>query len=183
MDKQSLREHAKNVRKNSNSPNIGKFICENIKNTKAFEKSQNIMLYYPFGSEINLLELLDNQDKNWYLPRVEEDEIEVYLYEKGDMLSENKWQIPEPCLEDKKVDKKVVDMVVVPALCADKRGFRIGYGLGFYDRFLRNMPSGCIRLIPVMAELFLDEVPKDLWDEPANIVVTEKDIYEITSGS
>ena len=72
-------------------------------------------------------------------------------------------------------------MVILPGLCADKNGFRIGYGLGFYDRFLRNVPNNCVKLIPVVSELFCEEVPKDLWDEPLDIVVTEKEIFKINS--
>ena len=181
MDKQSLRQHAKNVRNNVNSDEISTSICENIRKTKEFQTSKNIMIYYPFGSEINILALLDDTSKNWILPKVTGNEIDVYFYSKEDILSENQWKIPEPCLEEKKTSKKIIDMVILPGLCADKNGFRIGYGLGFYDRFLRNLPNNCVKLIPVVSELFLEEVPKDLWDEPLDIVVTEKEIFKINS--
>lgn len=179
MDKQSLRQHAKNVRNSANSSEISTLVCENIRKTQEFQNAKNIMLYYPFGSEINILWLLDDDSKNWLLPKVDGEEIDVYFYSKDDILSENQWEIPEPCIEEKKADKKDIDMVILPGLCADKKGFRIGYGLGFYDRFLRNLPTKCIKLIPVMSELFFDEVPKDLWDEPLDIVVTEKDVFKI----
>ncbi len=181
MDKQSLRQHAKNVRNNVNSDEISTSICENIRKTKEFQASKNIMIYYPFGSEINILGLLDDTSKNWILPKVTGDEIDVYFYSKEDILSNNQWKIPEPCLEEKKTSKKIIDMVILPGLCADKNGFRIGYGLGFYDRFLRNVPNNCVKLIPVVSELFCEEVPKDLWDEPLDIVVTEKEIFKINS--
>ncbi len=181
MDKESLRKHAKNIRNIANSSQISDLICKNIEQTKEFQNAKNVMLYYPFGSEINILGLIDKVKKNWLLPKVVDDEIDVYFYSKGDLLSKNKWQIPEPCIDSQKTDKKNIDLVIIPGLCADKRGFRIGYGLGFYDRFLRNIPPKCKRLIPVVSELFLDEVPKDLWDEPVDIVVTEKDIHKIKS--
>ena len=181
MDKQSLRQHAKNIRNNANSSKISALICENIRKTPEFQKAKNIMIYYPFGSEINILELLEDTTKNWVLPKVTGDEIDVYFYEKNDILSENQWKIPEPCIDSKKTNTKVIDMVILPGLCADKKGFRVGYGLGFYDRFLRNVHPQCIKLIPVVSELFLDEVPKDLWDEPLDIVITEKEIFKINA--
>lgn len=181
MDKQALRQHAKNVRRKTNSSQISTLICENIRNIPEFQKAKNIMIYYPFGSEINVLELLEDTTKNWLLPKVDGDEIDVYSYDKNDILSENQWKIPEPCLENKKTDKKVIDMVILPGLCADKKGYRIGYGMGFYDRFLRTIPSKCIKLIPVVSELFISEVPKDLWDEPLDIVVTEKGVFKINA--
>ena len=181
MDKQSLRKHAKEIRLKANSTQISELICKNILQTQAFQNAKNVMLYYPFGSEIDIMGLVDKVKKTWLLPKVFEDDIEVYFYDKGDMLSKNKWQILEPCLDDKKTDKNAVDLVIIPGLCADKKGFRLGYGLGFYDRFLRNIPSKCKKLIPVVSELFIDEVPKDLWDEPIDIVVTEKEIFKINS--
>jgi len=181
MDKQSLRQHAKKVRNGANSSQISTSICENIRKTPEFQNAKNIMIYYPFGSEINILELLEDTSKNWILPKVTGEEIEVYFYDKDDFLSENQWKIPEPCTEIKKTDKKVIDMVILPGLCADKKGFRIGYGMGFYDRFLRNVHKECVKLIPVVSELFIDEVPKDLWDEPLDIVVTEKEIFKINA--
>lgn len=181
MDKESLRKHAKKVRSLANSAEISDLICENIKKTKEFQNAQNIMLYYPFGSEINILGLIDEIGKRWILPKVIDDEIDVYFYDKGDMLSKNKWQIPEPCIDSQKTDKNNIDLVIIPGLCADKKGFRIGYGLGFYDRFLRNIPTKCKRLIPVVSDLFFDEVPKDLWDEPVDTVVTENGIHKIKS--
>lgn len=181
MDKESLRKHAKNVRRLADSEKVSELICKNIQKTKEFQDANNVMLYYPFGSEINILKLIDTAQKKWILPKVIDDEIEVYFYDKGDMLSKNKWQIPEPCLDEKKTKKTNIDLVIIPGLCADKKGFRIGYGLGFYDRFLRNIPTKCKRLIPVVSELFFDEVPKDLWDEPVDTIVTENEIYEIKS--
>lgn len=181
MDKQSLRQYAKNVRNIANSSQISTLICENIRKTQEFKNAKNIMIYYPFGSEINILELLKDTSKNWILPKVTGDNLDVYFYSQGDILSENQWKIPEPCLENKKTDKKVIDMVILPGLCADKKGYRIGYGLGFYDRFLRFVPRRCVKLIPVVSELFLDEVPKDLWDESLDIVITEKEIFKINA--
>lgn len=178
MDKESLRKHAKEVRRAANSEKISELICKNIKASKEFQEAQNVMLYYPFGSEINVLGLIEDSSKNWIFPKVVDDELDVYFYEKGDILSKNQWQIPEPCIDGKKTDKKNIDLVIIPGLCADKRGFRLGYGLGFYDRFLRNIPQKCKRLIPIVSELFVEEVPKDLWDEPVDIIVTEKEIYK-----
>jgi 5-formyltetrahydrofolate cyclo-ligase len=181
MDKQSLREHAKHVRKNIHSNKLSSLICKNIKATKEYQQSQNIMLYYPFGNELNVLELIDDASKSWILPKVVEDDLDIYFYEKGDMLTQNQWRIKEPCLEDKKANLRNLDMVILPGLCADKKGFRLGYGMGYYDRFLRKIPRDCIKILPVVSELFIEEVPKDLWDEPVDIVVTEKEILKINS--
>lgn len=181
MDKQSLREHAKQIRKKAGTSIISLAICNNIKQSEEYKRSKNIMMYYPFGSELNLLKLMDDTSKSWFLPKVSGDELDVYIYQKGDPLNINQWQIKEPCLEERKTNKNSLDLVIIPGLCADKKGFRLGYGMGFYDRFVRNLPTNCIKMLPVVDELFMDEIPKDLWDEPIDIVVTEKGSFKINS--
>jgi len=59
-----------------------------------------------------------------------------YLFTTATELTENKWGIPEPRQADP-VDETSIDMILIPLLGFDKQGHRIGYGKGFYDRFLQ----------------------------------------------
>lgn len=177
MSKHILREHAKKIRSQSDMAYISLEVIKKLKTLPEFEKASNIMLYYPYRSEMDFLSLLDAEDKKWLLPRVNGENLDVCFYEKKDQLDKNKWGIPEPCISSEAVDKDVLDMVVLPGLCADKKGFRLGYGLGFYDRFVRDLPTKCVKVLPVLEELFIDELPKDQWDEPVDIIITEKNVY------
>jgi len=58
-----------------------------------------------------------------------------YRYNLDTQLKVNKLGIPEP-FSGEQVDSSCFDIVLVPMLCFDKKGFRVGYGKGFYDRFL-----------------------------------------------
>jgi 5-formyltetrahydrofolate cyclo-ligase len=71
-----------------------------------------------------------------------------------------------------KGDRKT--LCVVPALCADIRGFRVGYGGGFYDRFLAEFPGENVTL--VYNELLKNAVPNEPHDIPIKWVITEKSI-------
>jgi len=51
------------------------------------------------------------------------------------VLIENKWHIPEP-INGQSFPEKLIEMVLLPLICFDQQGFRVGYGKGFYDRFL-----------------------------------------------
>lgn len=62
-------------------------------------------------------------------------ELHHYLLEEHTQLEENRWGIPEPT-GGREVDPQEIDMVLLPLLAYDKRGHRVGYGKGFYDRFL-----------------------------------------------
>lgn len=177
MTKHALREHAKQIRGKVDLPHFTSEIIDKIKSLPEFKKAENIMIYYPHGTEFNLLPLMDIDGKKWLLPKVNGEEIDAYFYEKDDDLCTNKWNIPEPCMHEREGSKASLDMVILPGLCADKMGFRLGYGLGFYDRFMRDLPKKCVKVLPVLDELFIDELPKDQWDEPVDIVVSEKNIY------
>lgn len=60
-------------------------------------------------------------------------------------LTLNSWGILEPILPDA-VGARSIDMVLVPALCFDRRGFRVGYGKGFYDRFLAECRENIVKI-------------------------------------
>ena len=60
-------------------------------------------------------------------------------------LVANKWQILEPATSDA-IEIEEIDQILVPLLCFDERGFRVGYGMGFYDRFLEKCRKDCRKI-------------------------------------
>jgi len=61
------------------------------------------------------------------------------------VLSENKWGIPEPAIQEQPpIEPTAIDMVLVPLLVFDRQGHRVGYGKGYYDRFLANCRPDCL---------------------------------------
>lgn len=70
--------------------------------------------------------------------------MEHYYYDHETKLIDNKWGIPEP-VEGILVDPKDIDMVLVPLLAFDKKGMRVGYGKGYYDRFLSECRADVIK--------------------------------------
>lgn len=81
------------------------------------------------------------------VPRVnfETNEIENLLFTHQTELAPNRWQISEP-IDDELVETAKIDAVLVPLLCFDKRGFRVGYGKGFYDKFLKSCRADCVKI-------------------------------------
>ena len=72
-------------------------------------------------------------------------EIENFIFGPETDLVENEWGIHEPGGGEKLSDREV-DMVLVPLLCFDRRGYRVGYGKGFYDRFLSKCGPDCVKI-------------------------------------
>lgn len=72
-------------------------------------------------------------------------EIENLKFASETELRQNQWQIKEPA-HDETAETEKIDLVLVPLLCFDARGFRVGYGKGFYDRFLKDCRAGCLKI-------------------------------------
>ncbi|HVF30133.1 MAG TPA: 5-formyltetrahydrofolate cyclo-ligase [Pyrinomonadaceae bacterium] len=81
------------------------------------------------------------------VPRVdfETNEIRNLKFEPDTSMKRNAWDIDEP-MHGEFVESKLIDMVLVPGLCFDSLGFRVGYGKGFYDRFLKTCRYNCVRV-------------------------------------
>lgn len=72
-------------------------------------------------------------------------EFESIRFTKETPISEGAWGVPEPC-RGNRVPPSEIDVVLVPLLCFDERGHRIGYGKGFYDRFLARCRPDCLKI-------------------------------------
>lgn len=81
------------------------------------------------------------------VPRVDFESFEMknLLYDAETELLQNAWNIHEP-LHDETIETEKIDAVLVPLLCFDVRGYRVGYGKGFYDRFLKNCRADCLKI-------------------------------------
>ena len=177
-NKTSLRIKAKNIRNNLDIKQISKKIVFNLTQSDIFKTSSNIMLFYPLEKEINLLDLLDFEDRNFYLPRMNGKNLECCPYKKGDDLVIKKYNIKEPQTECISCPK--LDLIIIPALAIDKYGNRLGYGGGFYDRFLVNIKT--IKLVPIAEKLIFESIPQEIFDIKIDYFVTEKKVCNIISS-
>ncbi|GAB4233225.1 MAG: hypothetical protein Tsb0034_06370 [Ekhidna sp.] len=90
-------------------------------------------------------------------------------------LKTNNWGIPEP-INAKEANVSDVDIVLVPLLLADKCGNRIGYGGGYYDRFLKE--SSALKVGLNLAEPVDQILQKEEWDTPLDVLITPQNVYE-----
>ncbi len=167
-NKTGLRLWAKSIRKSLDTGKMSSEIIEKIRRLEVYKGARNVMIFYPLKFEINLLPLLED-DKNFYLPRIEGENLLVCPFRKGDRLEKSKFNVFEPLTEPVSFD--IPDVVIVPALAVDKNHFRLGYGGGFYDRFLKS--SKAYSIVPVSERLVVEKLPVDDFDVPVDCVVTE----------
>ena len=165
-----MRKSAKEVRRALDINRISEAIGLNIKAMPEFKKAEHVLLYYPVASEINLLELCA-ENKKFYLPRVRGGELLVCPYDCSVRLEKSSFNILEPC--SKPVASTTIDFAIIPCLMADRQKFRLGYGGGFYDRFLPSLREDCVKIAPVAAELLIEALPVESFDIPVDFVVTQ----------
>ena len=154
MDKQELRNWARSKRKELDMAQISTILANKLVQTDEYKNSKNIMIFYPMPEEVNLLTLLEDKTKNFYLPRINGEQLECCKYSSGDELCESCFHTQEPTCEP--CDTSNIDLVIVPALACDKQNYRLGYGGGFYDRFLKNFKG--IKLACIPKELLLNTI-------------------------
>jgi 5-formyltetrahydrofolate cyclo-ligase len=143
--------------------------------------ARTVHLYWPMAergelSTLPLLDVLHGRGSRVVLPVVTafegEPKLEHRLYTGPDCLQVNRWGIAEPHGTEQ-VDPAGLDAIVVPALGADRRGYRVGYGRGFYDAFLGQ--TDAFTACAVYAEGLLDHVPNEPHDVATHAVVTERE--------
>lgn len=145
VSKQQLRKWAKEERKKLDILKISeKLVCK-LMESEEYKHAKNIMLFYPKENEIDLLALLDDKTKNFYLPKIQNKDLLCCPYGKGDDFCESCFKTKEPLSDS--IDKNLLDLVIVPALAVDKNNYRLGYGGGFYDRFLSDLVATKITCI------------------------------------
>lgn len=168
-NKIGLRARVKSIRKTLNMSKISEKLTKLVQSHDFYKNAHNVMIFYPAKYEVNLLTLL-NDDKNFYLPRVEGDYLKVCPYKAAETLVKSEFNILEPCSTP--VNADILDLVIVPALMCDKHGYRLGYGGGFYDRFLSELNTSIIRTLSVIpSELFVDELPHEKFDIPVDEII------------
>lgn len=115
------------------------------------------------------------------VPRVdfERDILEHLEIDAGSQLKVNHWGISEP-VGDELISEKEFDLVLVPLLCFDERGFRVGYGKGFYDKFLSLCRADCLKVGVSFFEPIAEISDVNEFDVKLDFCVTPEKIYRFS---
>ncbi|MCD7729648.1 MAG: 5-formyltetrahydrofolate cyclo-ligase [Clostridia bacterium] len=138
----------------------------------AYENYSSFFIYNSFGTEADshgLIEWLISSNKRVYLPRVQGDDIVPVPYGK---TVKGAYGIEEPEGEPYTGD---IDVTIVPLLAVDGEGFRLGYGGGYYDRYLKKAKTLSVGL--GYGIQLCDRLERDGWDEPLDAFLCERGIY------
>lgn len=152
-------------------------IYEKLVNSDLYKKSSLIMSYKNFKNEVDTAKinskiLFDN--KELILPRVENNNIVPVMINEKTYYKKSKFGINEPMGNNY---KQKIDLVIVPGVAFDIKGHRIGFGGGYYDRFLKN--NNAAKCAICYEFQIVKEIKKDEFDVDMDFIITEDRIIEI----
>jgi 5-formyltetrahydrofolate cyclo-ligase len=154
-----------------------KRVQEFVMNSIEFKSAKVVCAYYAFGSEVKTDLIIDRAQalrKKVALPSVEGDSLTFYELSSAKHLVKGRFGIMEP-LPYGLVDR--IDLLLVPGIAFDKNGYRLGYGKGFYDKFLTKKRIASIGLS--FSFQLLESLPKGSHDSKLNAIATEEGIHFI----
>ena len=181
MSKKILRKKLINIRRNNFVDQTISFVrFKKILKNYNLKKNINIGGYYPINSEISCLDVLEILEKNNYkisLPITKKNNnMDFYEWSFQDSLRISHQGIPEP-----NIKKKVIpDVLIVPLVGFDRYKFRLGYGGGFYDRYISKVLKFKTILTVGFAFSFqeISKIPINKFDQKLNFILTEKEIIK-----
>ena len=147
----------------------------------------HLYLSIPALAEVStsaIIDALDAMDKQLSVPVIRNGELMTASFKKGDALRPAEFGQPEP-EEISAADETHLDVVLIPLLAFDERGHRLGYGKGFYDRFLRRLSLKGVnpcRIGLSFLQQKVEAVPADFCDELLDGVVHENGIIRFNSN-
>lgn len=174
MDKAELRRWAKKGRSGLDIPDLSGRIVLHLAHFLQQQGPQHILLYSAFGTEIDPSGLQQAYPARYYLPRVDGQGLHVHPLPCP--LVRHTYGFMEPVRDAPITDPKVLQAVLVPGLAFDRRGHRLGYGQGFYDRFLSSLSTEVVTIGIVPEVLALEAIPADPWDIPVQYLATENGV-------
>jgi len=178
--KKQLREHCLADRKSLGAEiraEASLSICRNIENWDVFQQSQTILTYMPIKSEADPVPLLKlYPHKKWVIPRIipEEDHRMVFHLYDPNRLIQHSFGMAEPAPDLPIIAPEEIELTLAPGLAFDRHGFRLGYGGGYFDRFLQNFKGVTIGI--TYHNLLLDTIPHAAHDIPMSWIITEREL-------
>jgi len=175
--KSKIRKKILNIRKQNNNKDIQFSFLKIYKEIKKnISKKKIVGGYYPVNFEINILEILnelENRGLQLSLPIIKKNKsMDFYSWSIKSLLKLNKYGIPEP----EQTKKVFPDILLVPLVAFDHRLYRIGYGGGYYDRYIEKISNKKKLLKIGIAHSCqkINKVPTNKYDKKMDIIITEK---------
>jgi 5-formyltetrahydrofolate cyclo-ligase len=176
--KQQLRQQCRALRRElggEHRQRASRSICEHLAAWAIFQRAETVLTYMPIKAEVDLRPLLEQfPAKRWALPRIVPEEnhrMDFHPYHPQQLVI-HPFGMAEPAADLPLIPAEEIQLVLVPGLAYDRQGWRLGYGGGYYDRFLASF--GGISAGVTYQALVLESIPHHKHDVAVGWVVTEQ---------
>ncbi len=180
VDKSAIRNYAKKQRScltENECMEKSKAIANKLFSTRAYKENDNILLYMSANNEVSTAAIFNqaiSDGKKIYLPKVYGKEMAFIRVFSLEELSKGSYGILEP-ISDKKADI-TEGMIIMPGVAFDRDCNRIGYGGGFYDRYMQKQKQLTSCAICYECQI-VDGIPSEAHDIKPEMVITEFNVY------
>jgi len=186
VEKKQLRKYIQDKRDNLSlglRKKKNKEITQKFLKTTDYLNSKNIFIYYPCRSEIDTTIIIKKalkESKNIILPRVEGTLLNLYfINDIYTQLQEGSYKIMEPIPSScTRADIADINLAIVPGIAFDRNLNRLGYGGGFYDKIIRNLPQNIKKIALSFDIQIVPNIPVLDHDIKIDIIITESKIYK-----
>ncbi|WIV13471.1 5-formyltetrahydrofolate cyclo-ligase [Proteiniborus sp. MB09-C3] len=188
MDKKSLRSEILSKRKSLSKEELiekSTAISKLLFSTDKYKSSNYIMCYIDFRNEVKTEEIIKTslkEGKNIIIPISVVETRQLILSQLLDYdkeLEAGTYGILEPKKEFiREVNPELIDLVLMPGVAFDRRGYRIGYGGGYYDRFLTRIHKSVPKIALAFELQMVPHVREGRYDVPVDYIITENEIIK-----
>lgn len=188
--KNQLRQQYKQIRRELSPITVqqnSNRIAAQLFATDLWQQSQTVMLYLAFQNEV-ATEIIYRQGwqagKTMLLPICASQNglMEMSRIDTLDVLQYNRYGIGElPNALQKIIAPEEIDLCLIPGIAFDLAGNRLGFGAGYYDRYLLRLRPNVPRIaLAHQCQIYAGRLPVDTYDLPMDYILTEKQLYKIT---
>ncbi|QXE17510.1 5-formyltetrahydrofolate cyclo-ligase [Clostridium sp. 001] len=172
MDKSIIRKKMKEERNklsNLQKEKLDNSVLQKVIESEEYNKANIIFIFVSYGSEVDTHRIIKKaleQGKNICVPKViskEDGMVAVRIHDFNELKS-GAYGILEPEDTKFKVEEASIDLCYIPGVAFDKRGGRVGYGGGYYDRFFKKLRENSKKIALAYRFQVLDEVPMEKHD-------------------
>lgn len=179
--KQEIRQQMRKIRCNIEAVEwraATEIITKKVIESDSFREATDLYCYMNFDSEVETLAILEEAwrlGKDVWLPKVSRDHMDFYLVRSVSELKKSKFGILEPTGDSEKASGDD-GLMVVPGIAFDKEHYRIGYGKGYYDRYLAAHPD-LFKIGIAFDVQIMEKVPSEEHDYKMDLIFTESLSY------
>jgi 5-formyltetrahydrofolate cyclo-ligase len=187
MDKKSYRELIKQKRsvldieiKKESDSNIRNMLFQ----TKEYKVCENLFIYISIGGEVDTHEIINKSldlGKKVFVPKVNRNTRSmnaIQINSIKELVEVQPFNILEPKDNGEVIQEECIDLIIMPGLAFSKNGDRLGYGGGYYDKFLKHNTKSPRIALAYDFQIF-DSIPVEVYDEKVSHIISERSILTI----